>query len=857
MAVDPGVWGIDIGQCALKAVRMQMIDGKLTATAFDYVEHPKILSQPDANPDELTRDALEKFISRNPTKGDILALGVPGQSGLARFVKLPPVEEKKIADIVKFEARQQIPFPLEEVVWDFQKIGEGTVADGFAMDTEIGLFAMKRDVISRYMGHFQQVKLEIHQIQMVPLALLNFLTYEILKRGGADGDTSPATTVGKKPCAVALDMGTDASNLVITDGFRIIWQRPIPLGGNHFTRALTRDLKLTFAKAEHLKRNAAKSPELQNILKSLKPVLSEFVGEVTRSLGYFTSTHKDAHVSFMVGLGSAFKLPGLQKYLADKLNIEVKKPAKFDRLEGEVVQQSQVFQENILSYPVAYGLALQGLGLARLGTNLLPPEITVERKIRAKKPYAVVAAASMLLGSTVLAYGYSIPYKQVTDKKIEEAIKLTAPLKTEVGTIKTNIEGRKAEVAATQKQVESIIAGQAERPNWVELNRFVIGCLPVPGPNGNMTSPELQSYWSVGADNPPTGVRAIQKFQERLGKGIDPLTALTDDDLRQFLAMIDLETVHTRYTKDLKGVYDRMGELHLKQIGPGRRFPGSDYYPQDWWPADKITNNQAPGEEVAEELRPEGEGWIVEIRGSTFWKPLPTSETARFIRDTILWNLISKGRIAPNGLDGKPITTDPILGKISHITMFNVWEDKNPAKDRFMYIGNSLLDSLISPAAAQGAGPGMPGGVGSPGGSPGMAMPGGDPNNPGGGGAAAPAAPPWTPIGSSATNGAGSPFGGAIPGGPGGPGGESPSPGFPGIPMPGGPGPGIPGPGGPGIPGPGVPGSGSTLSTVKAKPRYEFIITFVWKEPTPSDQLREIKILEAAPAGTDPNGGYR
>ena len=102
MPATQGVWGIDIGQSALKALRMETIDGVPTATAFDYIEHPKILSQPDADPDQLTREALEKFLSRNAIKGDLVAIGVPGQSGLARFVKLPPVEEKKIIDIVKF-----------------------------------------------------------------------------------------------------------------------------------------------------------------------------------------------------------------------------------------------------------------------------------------------------------------------------------------------------------------------------------------------------------------------------------------------------------------------------------------------------------------------------------------------------------------------------------------------------------------------------------------------------------------------------------------------------------------------------------------------------------------------------------
>src|SRR3954469_16280870 len=157
MPTTQGVWGIDVGQCALKALRVEEVDGQITATAFDYVEYPKILSQPDADPDQLTREALEKFLSRNTLRGDTVAISVPGQSGLARFVKLPPVEEKKITDIVKFEAKQQIPFNLDEVVWDFQKIGVGMVTDGFAMDTEIGLFAMKRDMIFRALNHFNDV----------------------------------------------------------------------------------------------------------------------------------------------------------------------------------------------------------------------------------------------------------------------------------------------------------------------------------------------------------------------------------------------------------------------------------------------------------------------------------------------------------------------------------------------------------------------------------------------------------------------------------------------------------------------------------------------------------------------------
>src|SRR5438876_11262796 len=343
MAVPtPGIWGIDLGQCALKAIRVEVHDDQVVATAFDYVEHPKILSQPDADPDQLSREALEKFLSRNSIRGDLVAMSVPGQSGLARFVKLPPVEEKKIGDIVRFEAKQQIPFNLEEVVWDYQKLGSGAVTDGFAMETEIGLFAIKRDTVTRYLQHFKDVNIEVHIVQMAPLALCNFVSYDLLEKAEAGAEEDEAAE-GKKRCVVALDIGADNSNLVITDGQRIIWQRPIPLGGNHFTRALTKDMKLTFAKAEHVKRPATKSAALKQILSSLKPVLNDFVGEVQRSLGYFTNTHRHATVKYLLGLGNAFRLPGLQKFLAEKLQLEVRKLQKLERVTGETVLSAPIF----------------------------------------------------------------------------------------------------------------------------------------------------------------------------------------------------------------------------------------------------------------------------------------------------------------------------------------------------------------------------------------------------------------------------------------------------------------------------------------------------------------------------------
>src|SRR3954453_8818890 len=408
MAKILAVWALDIGQAALKALKL--VPGEtpdqVTAEAFDFIEYPKILSQPDADPDQLVREALETFLERNELKGCKVAIGVPGQAGLVKFIKLPPVEKKRIPDIVKFEARQQIPFALEEVVWAYQQIGDDDEGgdDDFTM-AEVGLFAMKRDQINRAILPFRVAGIEFDIVQMGPIALYNFITFDQIKAPAPpvpDGEEPPEK--GYKGSIVLIDIGADNTDLIITDGTRI-WQRNVPIGGNHFTRALTKELKLTFAKAEHLKRNATKAPDPRSIFTAMRGVFNDFASEINRSIGFYSSINRTAKISKVIGLGNGFKLPGLQKFLQQNLSHEVEKLETFFRLVGDDVKTAPQFQENLPSFAVAYGLGVQGLERSGLRTNLLPPEIEQVRMIRAKKPWALASSALLMLGFAGLFLG--------------------------------------------------------------------------------------------------------------------------------------------------------------------------------------------------------------------------------------------------------------------------------------------------------------------------------------------------------------------------------------------------------------------------------------------------------------------
>jgi type IV pilus assembly protein PilM len=687
---EPGVWGIDMGLCALKAIRLENINGEVTATAFDYIEHPKILSQPDADPDELTREALQQFLSRNTIKGDMVVISVAGQSGLARFVKLPPVEEKKIADIVKFEAKQQIPFPLEEVVWDFQKIGHGVVTDGFAMETEIGLFAMKKDMVHRSLQQFKEVHVEIHVIQMAPLALCNYVAYDLLKKDGMGGGEGSAEAADKKECVVALDIGTDNSNLIITDGEKIIWQRPIPLGGNHFTRALTKDMKLTFAKAEHLKRNAVKSPELKKILASLKTVLNDFVGEVQRSLGYFTNTHRDATIQYMIGLGNAFRLPGLQKYLQEKLQLEVRKLGKLERVTGEEVTAAPTFTENVMSFAVAYGLALQGLKLSRIQTNLLPYEIRVERIVRGKKPWAVAAAACLLLALGGLTTGYSVEKKGVANEEIDKQSKQAKTVLAKVNQLKAQYDEELAKKKASELAVEKIGAGVKERFNWQHLFEYIN--MSLPRSNGDRLV-DVTSYTSRGKEVRKAyfnedAVKAFNKMEERRFKQPGERPNPADEEfIKNNLIQISLEGINSLWTEDFQQYWKNIYYMNERLVGMTQT--------EQSLVRDFVKGSQAQSD-AAKPLLP-SKGWIVEIRGYTYNKGADD-----FVLDTILENLAN-----PEGLGDKldkemkeMIAT--VKGQISYLMLLKKDQVQNPPDPtKFRSISKSYLKTLLREPTAE------------------------------------------------------------------------------------------------------------------------------------------------------------
>ena len=610
MAKSNAVWGIDIGQSSLKALRcVKGPDDTIIAEGYDFIEYPKILSAADASPVEIIQEALEQFLSRNDVVRDRVAISVPGQAGLSRFFKPPPVDAKKLTNLVEFEVSQQIPFPIQDVIWDWEQLGGSKDDDGRIADAEIGIFAMKRDAVFRALQPFDEAGVEVDIVQLSPLSIFNVVCKDLIEEmpnpEEFDPEDPPESTV-------VLSMGTDTTDLIVTNGLKL-WMRNIPIGGNHFTKQLSREMKLTQAKAEHLKRNAKMAENPKAVFQAMRPVFNDLVNEVQRSLTFFQGMDKSATFSEVVLLGSAAKLPGLTQFLGKQLELDVSRAGDFKHLSGDEVISQSTFANNSLSFAPCYGLCLQGLQKSRMKTNLLPQEIVMERVVRAKKPWVLASVSLLLLGCCLGLFYKTLAANQVDPTFVDAK----------------GVDWQKALSSADREQQQSTAFVTRDTEQKALLGKF------------NVIAKELSS----AAEERGTWIEINSAIYQALPQDTEIKAALAKDGVDSIdpkdypfagREEIYIDHIETVFKKDL--------DLWYKKIAPIYQVQSGDK------PAATEDPAAAPVPEAAAASPLAGKpGWVIEIQGHHFHNEDAMNAEMAYVRSTLLKNLREKMVKLPEG----------------------------------------------------------------------------------------------------------------------------------------------------------------------------------------------------------------
>jgi type IV pilus assembly protein PilM len=407
--------------------------------------------------------------------------------------------------------------------------------------------------------------------------------------------------------------------------------------------------------------------------------------------------------------------------LQEKLQLEVRKFQGFDRATGDAVTSAPTFAENVMSFGVAYGLALQALKQTRLQTNLLPQEIRMEREIRKKKPWFVTAAACLLLGLTLLAFARGVEKNAVVNPAITEELKNLKKKVAEQKKQKDDFEAAERNLQNTLGSLNQIGAGVNERFNWQHLHQYMNFVLPQPNGDRLVSSSTgnvnvWEKYWKLNK-NSQDAYAQLQKKIFSLTE-VDPAEAdKRDRFIKQHLLQVNIVGINALYSEDLAGYFRILHRDGPKLVGM------TDEERERATELALVKDNEI---EKIKKLpifeNKDGtswqEGWVVEIRGYTTYQHL-NEKADRFIEDTLIENLKrpdlllnTDGKIIPVPKHIKLIRNRDERDRVGYFNLYKTLEVPNPVAGQYKLIGKSFLKTLIKgidpPKAADANAPAVP-----------------------------------------------------------------------------------------------------------------------------------------------------
>ena len=373
------VWGLDIGNSAIKAIKILRTETECKIVDFDIVDLPDTGEEDKEAGLPKIEAAMQTLTTNHKFGNDPVYIAVAGGMVLHREFQLPPGSESKLEDLVTYEVKQQIPFPIEQVEWGYERFEDPN-------GVGISMFAVRKTDIADLVAMLKRMGLRVSGIVPASMALFNFIAYEF----------KPDNT-----CLI-LDAGSKSTDFVVMNK-RQIFTRPIQIAGREITRVLENKFKVSFEKAEELKKNISQSPQAQKILGVIEPTLRQLGSEIQKTVGFYKSKAKGQRLNQCYLLGHTFRLPGMAETLQGLV-----REAPFALVEGlqkiklDYTVNADVWNNEFPTMAVAIGLGLQGLGVSELKLNLLPNAMKTEQALAGWKVWSAAAAA--LIVATV---GYS------------------------------------------------------------------------------------------------------------------------------------------------------------------------------------------------------------------------------------------------------------------------------------------------------------------------------------------------------------------------------------------------------------------------------------------------------------------
>lgn len=408
----------------------------------------------------ITGTLREMMMEYGIAPGPVL-ISVPGQSVFSRFVKLPSVSKEKISQIVQYEAQQNVPFPINEVVWDYQLIG------GVEGEIDVMLAAIKAEIIEDLTDAVSEAGLDPDLVDVSPMSLYNAVRYNYSELPS---------------CTLLVDIGARSTDLLFIEEGRV-FSRSIPVGGNTITQQIMREFDLSFEDAEQMKRTQAfvsfggayesGSEVTEKLSKSVRSVMNRMHAEITRSINFYKTQQAGSQPGMVLLTGGSSTIPYTNDFLKEKLKVEVDYLNPFLNVAvNEAIDAVEIGNHAHMLGEVV-GLALRRILTCPIEINLLPSKVVEEKEFRKKQPLFLAAAFGLVLILMVWC-AYFFQLAQLGQERLD---KMRGRVR-EIEVVKANMDRIEHDIDDVRLKIDKVQNVIQKRTQWQRVLDEIHQLLP-------------------------------------------------------------------------------------------------------------------------------------------------------------------------------------------------------------------------------------------------------------------------------------------------------------------------------------------------------------------------------------------
>lgn len=427
---------------------------------LDRIERRDLMGDPgeDGGRAGQSGAALKEIVSALKIKGAKTNYVVSSFPVLLKFASLPALDGSQVDQIVEFEAQQQVPYPINEVVWGYQLMG-----DPDDVEVEVALAAVKSDELSEIDNLVLGAGLKSRGAEIAPAALYNALRFNY-------SDIEETTLL--------VDIGARTTDMIFMEGKKL-FIRTVKIGGADITRAISKEFGTDFVAADQRKVVDGfvalggpyadhEDPEIAGISKVVRNSLTRLHSEIMRTINFYRSQQGGSAPAFVLLSGATAGLPFIREFFAEKLNLPVDHFNPFRNVTVAKGATAELVGANAHQFGELVGSALAQVGEVPLRIDLLPESVQKIKDLERRKPALIlsVAALAAFLGGLGFYFSKGTEIANAKAEKIESVA-------SDLSKYNKEIEGYKDEIAFVDSQQEPYVDAVLHRVYWVRVFNYL------------------------------------------------------------------------------------------------------------------------------------------------------------------------------------------------------------------------------------------------------------------------------------------------------------------------------------------------------------------------------------------------